>query len=202
MTGDAELRAAVLRKAAEGRAVQEQFFDGQASALVSCARALAAVFDRGGRLFTMGNGGSSCDAQHFAVEFMHPIFEKRPALVARALGTDVAFLTALSNDEDFSVALARELTLVARGGEDRDAVVAISTSGKARNVGRALAVARDMGLLTIGLTGKDGGKMPDVCDHTFIVPSYSIHRIQEAHVALLHVLWDAVHLLRGEEDIQ
>jgi D-sedoheptulose 7-phosphate isomerase len=202
MNDDAELRAAVLRKAAEGRAVQAELFDGQADAIVRCARALAAVFDRGGRLFTMGNGGSSCDAQHLAVEFMHPIFEKRPALAARALGNDVAFLTALSNDEDFSVALARELTLVARGGENRDAVVAISTSGKARNVVRALGVARDMGLLTIGLTGKDGGKMPGLCDHTFVVPSYSIHRIQESHVALMHVLWDAVHLLRGEEDIQ
>jgi D-sedoheptulose 7-phosphate isomerase len=202
VNAELDLRAAILRKAAEGREVQAQLFEDQADAIVKCARALAAVFDRGGRLFTMGNGGSSCDAQHFAVEFMHPIFEKRPALVARALGSDVAFLTALSNDEDFSMALARELTLNARGGEDRDAVVAISTSGKARNVVRALAVARDMGLLTIGLTGKDGGKMPDLCDHSFVVPSYSIHRIQEAHVALMHVLWDAVHILRGEEDIQ
>jgi D-sedoheptulose 7-phosphate isomerase len=77
----------------------------------------------------------------------------------------------------------------------------ISTSGKSANVNRALSAAREMGLLTIGLSGRDGGRMPELCDHCFVVESFSIHRIQETQEALFHVLWDAVHVIRGEEDV-
>jgi D-sedoheptulose 7-phosphate isomerase len=189
---------AVLRKARESAGTNEAFFAAEADRIVACARAMAAAFDAGGRLFAMGNGGSACDAQHAAVEFMHPIVEKRPPLPAVALSTDAALLTAVGNDQDFSLAFVQQLQLLARPG---DIALGISTSGKSANVNRALGAARDLGLLTVGFTGRDGGRMGEVCDHCFIVPSFSIHRIQEIHAVLLHVVWDVVHVIRGQEDV-
>jgi D-sedoheptulose 7-phosphate isomerase len=201
-TGDplpyAALPAAALRKARESAATSKAFFAGEAERIVACCRAMAAAFDAGGRLFAMGNGGSACDAQHVAVEFMHPIVEKRPALPAVALSTDSALLTAVGNDQDFALGFAQQLRLLARPG---DIALGISTSGKSANVRRALGAARDLGLLTVGFTGRDGGRMADVCDHCFVVPSFSIHRVQETHAMLLHVVWDLVHVIRGEEDV-
>src|SRR5262245_60509465 len=124
----------------------------------------------------MGNGGSACDAQHVAVEFLHPIVEKRRALPAHALTTDGAPLTAIGNDADFARVFVDQLEMLAAPG---DAVLGISTSGASANVHRALARSRARGLLTIGFSGRDGGRLPDVCDHCFVVPSWSIHRVQE-----------------------
>jgi D-sedoheptulose 7-phosphate isomerase len=194
----AGLSAAIVRKIREGATTSETFFTAEADRIVACGRAMAAAFDAGGRLFVMGNGGSACDAQHVAVEFMHPIIEKRPPLPAVALSTDAALLTAVGNDQDFSLAFAQQLQLLARPG---DVALGLSTSGKSANVNRALAAARDLGLLTVGFTGRDGGRMVELCDHCFVVPSFSIHRIQETHATLLHVLWDLVHVIRGEEDV-
>lgn len=192
------LAAAILRKTREGAATSEAFFTTEADRIVRCARALATAFDAGGRLFVMGNGGSACDAQHVAVEFMHPIIEKRRPLPAVALATDSALLTAVGNDTDFSLAFAQQLRVLARPG---DIALGISTSGKAANVNRALGAARELGLLAVGFAGRDGGRMPEVCDHCFVVPSFSIHRIQETHGALLHILWDLIHVISGEEDV-
>jgi D-sedoheptulose 7-phosphate isomerase len=192
------LRDAVLRKSRESAATQERFFDEAADRIVACAAAMARAFDDGGRLFVMGNGGSACDAQHVAVEFMHPIIEKRPPLPAIALSTDTALLTAIGNDTDFAVAFTEQLRLLGRPG---DIALGISTSGKSANVNRALAAARELGMLTVGFTGRDGGRMPALCDHCFTVPSFAIHRIQETHATLLHVVWDLVHVIRGEEDV-
>jgi D-sedoheptulose 7-phosphate isomerase len=192
------LSAAVTRKSRESAATSETFFTAEADRIVACCRAMAAAFDAGGRLFVMGNGGSACDAQHVAVEFMHPIIEKRPPLPALALATDTALLTAVGNDQDFSLAFSEQLRLLARTG---DIALGISTSGKSANVTRALGVARDLGLLTVGFTGRDGGRMADLCDHCFTVPSFSIHRIQETHATLLHVVWDLIHVIRGQEDV-
>jgi D-sedoheptulose 7-phosphate isomerase len=189
---------AVLRKSRESRATQERFFSEFASRIAGCARAMASAFDSGGRLFAMGNGGSWSDAQHATVEFMHPILEKRPPLPAVTLAAEPALLTAVSNDADFTVAFSRQLRLLARRG---DIALGISTSGKSAGVIRALKTARELGLLTVGLAGRDGGAMAELCDHPFVVPSFSIHRIQETHATLLHVLWDLIHVARGEEDV-
>ncbi len=189
---------AVLRKQAESADTQKRFFSEEARRITACAADMARAFEKGGRLFAFGNGGSSCDAEHLVVEFAHPIIEKRRALPAVALGADRAFTTAIGNDEDFALVYAKELRLHAR---PPDIAVGISTSGKSRNVLRALGAAKEMGLLTVGLAGRDGGAIADVCDHAFVVKSFSIHRIQETHGTLLHVLWDLVHLSLGEEDV-
>jgi len=193
-----DLNDAILRKSRESAATMERFFQENAGRISACARAMADAFERGARLYVMGNGGSLCDAQHVTVEFMHPVLEKRRPLPAMTLATEAALLTAVANDQDFSMAFASQLRLLARKG---DLALAISTSGKSAGVARALKAAREMGLLTIGFTGRDGGSMADACDHCFIVPSFSIHRIQETHGALLHILWDLIHLHAGEEDV-
>jgi D-sedoheptulose 7-phosphate isomerase len=192
------MRDAILRKARESAEVKLRFFEENAAALEACVRALAERFRAGGRLFSMGNGGSAADAAHVAVEFLHPIVEKRRPLPACALTADATALTAIGNDSDFARVFVDQLELLARPG---DAVLGISTSGASANVNRALKRARELGLLTIGFAGRDGGRMPDLCDHCFVVRTWSIHRVQETQTVLLHLLWDEVQVALGEEDV-
>jgi D-sedoheptulose 7-phosphate isomerase len=133
-----------------------------------------------------------------AVEFAYPIVEKRRPLPAVALTSDSALLTAISNDRDFAKVFADQLRLLARTG---DMVLALSTSGQSPNLVHGLDTARELGVLTIAFTGKDGGRLATLADHGFVVPSFSIHRIQETHVALYHIVWDLVHVALGEDDV-
>lgn len=192
------MREAILRKVRESADTKIRFFDENAELLERCARDAAARFKSGARLFIMGNGGSACDAQHMAVEFQHPIVEKRKALPAMALTADTATITAIGNDSDFSRVFSEQLDIIGRAG---DIALGISTSGASTNVHRALKRARELGLLTIGFSGRDGGRMNEVCDYSFVVKSWSIHRIQETHTTLLHLFWDLVQIASGEEDV-
>ena len=192
------MREAILRKARESAETKLRFFEENAESFEACVRALADRFRAGGRLLAMGNGGSACDAEHVAVEFQHPIVEKRRPLPALALTVDTATLTAIGNDTDFSRIFEDQLELLAR---PHDAILGISTSGASANVNRALKRAKEKGLLTVGFTGRDGGRMAEICDYCFTVKSWSIHRVQETHTVLLHLLWDQVHVALGEEDV-
>ena len=192
------MKDAILRKARESADVKEQFFRAEADRIEALVRAMAARFSDGGRLYVMGNGGSATDAQHISLEFFHPIVEKRKPLAAIALTADQALLTAISNDRDFAKVFADQLRVLARPG---DMALAVSTSGKSPNLVQALETARELGLLTIAFTGKDGGRLPDLAEYCFVVPSFSIHRIQETHVTLYHVVWDLVHVALGEDDV-
>lgn len=192
------MNEAIMRKASESIELSRSFFAENAEKLETCVRQMAERFEHGGRLWVMGNGGSACDAQHVAVEFQHPIVEKRRALPAQALTTDAALLTAIGNDSDFSRAFIEQLELFARPA---DIALGLSTSGASANVNRALRRARQLDLMTIGFAGRDGGAMVDVCETCFVVPSWSIHRVQEVHTMLLHLLWDQVHVALGEDDV-
>ena len=192
------MKEAILRKARESADVKEQFFRAEADRIEALTRAMAARFSDGGRLYVMGNGGSATDAQHISLEFFHPIIEKRKALPAIALTADQALLTAISNDRDFAKIFADQLRVLARPG---DMALAVSTSGKSPNLVQALETARELELLTIAFTGKDGGRLPDLAEYCFVVPSFSIHRIQETHVTLYHIVWDLVHVALGEDDV-
>jgi D-sedoheptulose 7-phosphate isomerase len=192
------VKDAILRKARESADVKEQFFRAEADRIEALVRAMAARFSSGGRLYVMGNGGSATDAQHISVEFFHPIVEKRKPLPAIALTADQALLTAISNDRDFAKVFADQLRVLARPG---DMALAVSTSGKSPNLVQALETARELGLLTIAFTGKDGGRLPDLAEYCFVVPSFSIHRVQETHVTLYHIVWDLVHVALGEDDV-
>ena len=198
MSGPTVAVEGILRKAKESAALKVAFVEAQATQIEACVGALAERFSRGGRLLVMGNGGSACDAQHVAVEFQHPIVEKRRALPALALTADAALLTAVGNDADFSQVFVRQIDLLAR---PEDAVLGISTSGASANVNRGLRRARDRGALTLGFAGRDGGAMVDLCEFCFVVPTWSVHRIQETHTLLLHLLWDELHVALGEDDV-
>jgi D-sedoheptulose 7-phosphate isomerase len=194
----ADLQGAAIRKAAESARVQEAFFASNQDAIARCATHLARRLEDGAHVFTMGNGGSACDAQHLAVELMHPVLEKRRALPAMALHADSVLMSAVGNDQDFSLLFADQVTRLARSG---DIAIGISTSGDSANVCRALVKAREMGLVTVALTGRDGGRMAALADHSLVVPSYNIHRIQESHGILIHVLWDLIQIELGAEDV-
>lgn len=190
--------ASIIRKAQESANTTIEFFENYHEKLDKIGKAMAASFKAGGCLFVMGNGGSSCDAEHTAVEFMHPILEKRKSLPALSLASSPAMISAISNDFDFSRVYSAQLKKLA---SDKDMALFISTSGESANLVHAAKEARSKGMLTVAFSGKDGGRIEDTVDWNLIVPSYSIHRIQETHTVILHILWDLIHLHMGEEDI-
>ena len=191
-------REKVLRKCGESMEMKQKFFSQAADSLDVMSRALADRFDRGGRLFVMGNGGSLCDALHIAVEFNHPIIEKRLAFPAIPLMTDIATMTAISNDIDFTRVYVNQLRVQ---GTPNDIAMVFSTSGKSPNLIYALEEAHKKKMMTVAFSGKDGGRFPEVADYCFVVPSYSIHRIQEVHATAVHIIWDLVHIALGAEDV-
>lgn len=193
-----DLTVKIMRKCHESMAIKENFFRQYADTIADLGRVMAARFDVGRRLWIMGNGGSACDAQHVAVEFIHPIITKRRSLPALDLVSQVPLLTAIANDKDYAKVFVDQIELWGQAG---DMALAISTSGQSPNLIYGLAAARKKELLTVAFSGKDGGRLAEAADYCFVVPSFSIHRIQECHVALLHILWDVVHVALGEEDV-
>lgn len=194
---DAALVNSVHAKNADHQQVFASFFSTHAADVVAAARTVADVYRGGGRLYTMGNGGSSCDAAHVAVEFSHPVTAGRPALAAIDLGADHAMLSAVANDVGFDHVFARQLTALARPG---DGLIGLSTSGNSKNLVRAFQKAKEMKLKTIGLAGMSGGDMARLgLDHCLVVETDSIHRIQECHVAIYHILWDLTHTLLADD---
>jgi D-sedoheptulose 7-phosphate isomerase len=183
-----EVRRSTAEKANEIVALRQTVLAADGARLAACAGRMAEAFRAGGRLFTFGNGGSSTDAQDVAALFLNPGGDARP-LPALALTTDVAVLTALSNDIGFEVVFARQLGAFGRAG---DIALGLSTSGDSGNLIRALEEAMRREMLTIGLAGHTGGQMAELegLDHLFTVPSSSVHRIQEAQTTVYHALWE------------
>ena len=191
------LAESVRQKAQHHQHVFAAFFAEQGQAVVDTAKTVADVYRGNGRLFTMGNGGSSCDAAHVAVEFLHPVTAGRPALTAIDLTCDRTMMTAIGNDVGFDHIFARQIIAQGRRG---DGLIGISTSGNSANLIRAFLKAKEIGLRTIGLSGNSGGEMASLgLDHCLTVDTDSIHRIQECHVAIYHILWDLVHTLLADE---
>ncbi len=192
------LLESVRQKAAESVAVKQQFFAEHAEQVVAVAQAIAEVYRCGGRLYTMGNGGSSCDSAHIAVEFQHPVTAGRPALPAINLADNCAMLTAVGNDVGFNHVFTRQVIAQVKKG---DGLIGVSTSGNSENLLMAFAAAKKLGAVTIGLAGGDGGRMRSLSelDHCLIAPSDSIHRVQETQVAIYHILWDLTHTLLADD---
>jgi D-sedoheptulose 7-phosphate isomerase len=156
--------------------------------LVSCAKDMAARFAAGGRLLTFGNGGSATDAAELAALFMYPQ-GSATSLPAIGLTSDVSVLTSLANDIGVEVVFSRQISAL---GRPSDVALGLSTSGNSENLLRAFETADNMGMLTVGLSGYDGGKMADITtvDYLFVAPSASVHRIQEAQTTVYHILWE------------
>jgi D-sedoheptulose 7-phosphate isomerase len=194
----ADVARSTAEKVGEIGRLRHEVLAAHAAELAACATAMAERFDRGGRLLAFGNGGSSTDAAAMVTLCVDPGPARRP-LPALALAADVATLTALANDVGFENVFARP---VAAAGRPADIALGLSTSGGSANVLRGLAVAHERGLLTVGLAGYSGGAMAEAAtrgeiDHLFVMPSASVHRIQEAQTTTYHVLWELVQRALG-----
>lgn len=181
-----DLAASARGKAAESARLQRSSLDEYDSALTAAGIQMAERFCRGGRLYTFGNGGSSTDAATLATLFSRPA-RGRP-VAAWSLAADEAVVTALGNDVGFELIFKRQIIA---HGRDRDVAIALSTSGNSDDLMTAITEAHSRGLLTIGFSGHDGGRMAlaDDLDFCYTVHSQSIHRIQESHAMLGYRLW-------------
>ena len=157
--------------------------------ITNVSKELIYLFKKDQKVLFCGNGGSAADAQHLATELAGRFYLERAPLFAEALSTNTSFLTAVGNDYAFDTIFARAVTAKGREG---DALIAISTSGKSKNVLKAIAAAKEKNMLIIGMTGESGGKMLDLCDYLIQIPSKDTPRIQEAHILVGHIICELV----------
>ena len=143
----------------------------------------------GGKIHFRGNGGSASDAQHLAAELSGRFYYDRPPLNAEALHVNTSYLTAVANDYSYDMIYARMLQASAKKG---DVLVGISTSGNSANILKAIDVAKEIGVKTIGMTGEKGGKMAECCDILLNVPSNCTPRIQESHIMIGHIICEII----------
>lgn len=157
--------------------------------IAEAAQRILDAYRVGGKLFLIGNGGSAADAQHIACELIGRYRMERAALPAIALTTNTSVLTALANDYGYDSVFARQLEALA---DDKDVLIALTTSGTSPNVLKAVKTAHSKGVFVIGLTGENGGRLKDVADLTIMVPSGNTQRIQEAHITIGHIICSLV----------
>jgi D-sedoheptulose 7-phosphate isomerase len=175
----------IRRAAAESIGVKQRFFGENAGLLVEVGRRMCESLRAGGKVLAFGNGGSAADAQHLAGELVGRFLRDRPGLAALALTTDPSVVTAIGNDLGFDAVFRRQVEAHGRPG---DVAIGISTSGRSTNVVEALRLARDRGLLTVGLTGGGGGRLGGLVHYLVDVPSHDTPRIQEVHTMIVHIL--------------
>ena len=188
----ADLRALVTARFERSSTVPEAFFTAEADHIAQACWAMAGRFHRGGRLIAFGNGAWASDAQHVAVEFVHPVIVGKRALPALALTNDSALLKG-------NMQFARQLRMLARAN---DIAMGFSMEGEETNILEALGAAKGMGLLTLGLTSGNGGKFAQAgLDFCFRVQSDDPLTVQETHETLYHVLWELVHIFFEHEGL-
>ena len=185
-----EARDLVEERIAEAGAVARRMLEGELpTQIATVAEALLDAYRRGGKAVFLGNGGSAADAQHLAGEFLGRYLRERRSLPAIALPDNPSTMTAIANDYGYAEVFSRQLEGLAHSG---DVVVALSTSGRSENVLRAVDRARALGIVTVGMTGADGGPLAERCDHCLCIPAEEVPRIQEAHVLIGHTLCEFV----------
>ena len=168
--------------------------DGLDADIGAAAKLMSAALARGDKAMFCGNGGSAADSQHIAAELTGRFIDDRRPLAALALSVDTSALTCIANDYSFADVFDRQLRGLGRAG---DCLIGISTSGNSANVLKAFESARTMGIATIGLLGRDGGKLKSLCDVAIIVSSLTTARIQEAHSLIGHALCGQIELDLG-----
>ena len=146
-------------------------------------------YQNGGKLFIAGNGGSAADSQHITAELVSRFYKERKALPAESLNVNTSNLTAIANDYDFSAVFSRQLEANAKEG---DVFLGISTSGNSKNILNALKISKKLNIYTLGLTGKDGGEMANLCDNIIMIPSCNTPRIQEYHITIGHIICELI----------
>ena len=160
------------------------------------AKDLAEVFTNGNKVLICGNGGSNCDALHFAEEFTGRFRKERRALPAIAI-SDSSHITCVGNDYGFDYIFSKGVEAY---GKEGDMFIGISTSGNSGNVIKAVEKAKELGMKTVALLGKDGGKLKGMCDYEFIIPGETSDRIQEIHMMILHIIIEGVERIMFPEN--
>jgi D-sedoheptulose 7-phosphate isomerase len=168
--------------------VKERFIKENIDLILRVADLFAMCMTSGHKILIFGNGGSAADAQHIAAEFVNRFQIERPPLAALALTTDTSIITSIGNDYHFDDIFFKQILAL---GRKNDIAIGISTSGNSKNVIKAVHAAKDIGIFTIGLTGR-GGELAECAEHVFSVKSDVTARIQEAHSLLGHILCDLV----------
>ena len=195
----AELKALVAARFQQSMTVPQKFFEAEAGRIAEACWAMARRFHQGGRLLAFGNGAWATDAQHVSVEFVHPVIVGKRALPALALTNDSATLSGLMAGGNAEMPFVRQLNVLAR---PQDMAMGFSPDGNCANVVAALELARKKGLLTLGLTGGNGGLMQETSlDFCFVVQANDPLVIQETHETLYHVLWELVHIFFEHEGL-
>lgn len=175
----------------ESSQLKESFVNENLVRIVEVVEAVTVALKSGNKVLIFGNGGSAADAQHLAAEFVNRFMIERPPLPAIALSTDTSIITSIGNDYDFSEIFSKQIRAIGHAG---DVAWGISTSGTSRNVVKGLEQAKKMGLITIGLTGRNGGDVAGIVDYCLNVASNSTPRIQEVHITVGHVICQMVDL--------
>jgi D-sedoheptulose 7-phosphate isomerase len=173
----------------ESGQVKEVFMNENLSRIVSVVGVVTAALKAGNKILLFGNGGSAADAQHLAAEFVNRFIIERPPLPAVALTTDTSIITSIGNDYDFAEIFSKQIRAIGRKG---DIAWGMSTSGTSANVVKGLEAAKKIGMVTIGLTGRDGGDVAKIADYALNVSSTSTPRIQEVHITAGHVICEMV----------
>ena len=173
----------------ESADLKREFIEENRERIFAVFKEIAERIKNGNKILLCGNGGSAADCQHIAAELVGRFNMERRALPAVALTTDTSILTAVANDYSFDRIFERQVEAL---GQEGDVLIGISTSGNSENVVRAVEKAKEMGILTVGFLGRDGGRLAGMVDHAFVVKSFSTPRIQEVHITLGHVLCDFV----------
>jgi D-sedoheptulose 7-phosphate isomerase len=173
----------------ESLRLKQVFFAANEEIIAAVAREICRTLENGSKVLLFGNGGSAADAQHIAAELVGRFARERRPLAAIALTTDTSILTSVGNDYGYEQVFARQIRALGRQG---DLSIGISTSGNSANVCLAASVAREMGLITVGLTGCDGGKLGAAVQYHLHVPHRAPARVQEVHIMIGHVLCQLV----------
>ncbi|MCE5281584.1 MAG: D-sedoheptulose 7-phosphate isomerase [Deltaproteobacteria bacterium] len=173
----------------ESNQLKESFVNENLRRIVEVVEAVTTALKAGNKILLFGNGGSAADAQHIAAEFVNRFVIERPPLPAIALTTDTSVITSIGNDYDFSDIFSKQIRAI---GQKGDVAWGMSTSGTSANVIKALETAKKIGMVTIGLTGRDGGDVARIVDYSLNVSSTSTPRIQEVHTTVGHVICEMV----------
>jgi len=173
----------------EGNQVKDIFLNENLDKIVQVVDAVTAALKAGQKILLFGNGGSAADAQHIAGEFVNRFLIERPPLPAIALTTDTSVITSIGNDYDFSDIFSKQIRAI---GQPGDIAWGISTSGVSSNVVKAFEAAKKIGMITIGLTGRDGGEIAKIVDYSLNVSAGNTPRVQETHIAASHVICELV----------
>jgi D-sedoheptulose 7-phosphate isomerase len=173
----------------ESNRVKDIFLNENLGKIAQVVEVVTAALKAGHKILLFGNGGSAADAQHIAGEFVNRFLIERPPLPAIALTTDTSVMTSISNDYDFSDVFSKQIRAIGQAG---DIAWGMSTSGSSPNCVKAFEAAKKVGMITIGLTGKDGGEIARMVDYSLNVSSGNTPRIQEAHITASHVICELV----------